>query len=35
MILEYNSIFMQDNTPIHKTHKVRDMFIELGVEIIY
>jgi hypothetical protein len=33
-ILEYNSIFMHDNAPIHKAHKIRDMFIELGINII-
>jgi hypothetical protein len=34
MILEYNSIFMHDNTLIHKAYKVRDIFIELGIDII-
>jgi hypothetical protein len=34
MILEYNSIFMYDNTPIHKAYKIRDMFIELGINIM-
>jgi hypothetical protein len=27
-ILEHNSIFMQDNTPIHKAHKVQEIFSE-------
>jgi transposase len=34
MILEYNSIFMHNNSLIHKAHKIRDMFIELGIDII-
>lgn len=27
-------IFMQDNVPIHTTHKVRDWFKENGIETI-
>ena len=34
MILEYNSIFIQNNAPIYKTHKVIDFLIEIGIEVI-
>jgi DDE superfamily endonuclease len=33
-ILEPNSIFMQDNAPIHNAHKVRDWFEEQGIEVM-
>jgi transposase len=33
-ILEANSIFIQDNAPIHKTHKVTEFFEEIGIEVI-
>lgn len=33
-ILEHDSIFMQDNTPIHKVHKVRDWFIDNGIDVM-
>jgi hypothetical protein len=33
-ILEANSIFMQDNAPIHKAYKVRDFLINIGVNVI-
>jgi transposase len=33
-ILEHNSIFMQDNAPIHKAHKVIDFLEEMGIAII-
>jgi len=33
-ILEYNSIFIQDNAPIHKVHKVRDYLEEIEIEVI-
>jgi hypothetical protein len=32
-ILEHNSIFMHDNALIHKIYKIRDIFIELGINI--
>ena len=34
MILEHDSIFMQDNTPIHKAYKVTEFFEEIGIEVI-
>jgi hypothetical protein len=34
MILEYNNIFIYNNTLIYKTHKIRDIYIKLGVDII-
>jgi hypothetical protein len=33
-ILEHNSIFMQDNAPIHKVHKVTVFFQEIGIKVI-
>lgn len=33
-ILEYDSIFMQDNAPIHKAHIIRDWFIENGIDVM-
>jgi hypothetical protein len=33
-ILEDDSIFMQDNAPIHKAHKVRDWFIDHGIDVM-
>jgi hypothetical protein len=33
-ILEHDSIFMQDNAPIHKAHKVTEFFEEIGIEVI-
>jgi len=33
-ILEYDSIFMQDNASIYKAHKVRDFFEEIEIEVI-
>ena len=33
-ILEADSIFMQDNTPIYKAFKVRDFLIDIGVDMI-
>jgi hypothetical protein len=33
-ILEYNSIFMQDNVPIYKAHKVMAFFAEMGIEVM-
>jgi transposase len=33
-ILEGDSIFMQDNAPIHKAHKVRDFFVEMGIKVM-
>jgi hypothetical protein len=33
-ILEYNSIFMHDNAPIHKAHMVRDWLQEMGIEVM-
>ena len=33
-ILEHDSIFMQDNAPIHKAYKVRDFFIEEGIDVM-
>ena len=33
-ILEDDSIFMQDNAPIHKAHLVRDWFIENGIDVM-
>jgi hypothetical protein len=34
MILEHNSVFMQDNTPIYKAYKVIEFFKEIGIEVI-
>jgi hypothetical protein len=33
-ILEHNNIFMHDNAPIHRAHNIRDMFIELGIDMM-
>ena len=33
-ILEHDSIFMQDNAPIHKAHKVTEFFEEMGIEVM-
>ena len=33
-ILEYNSIFMQDNAPIHIAYKVIEFFEEIGIKVI-
>ena len=33
-ILEDDSIFMQDNAPIHKAHLIRDWFIDQGIDVI-
>jgi transposase len=33
-ILEHDSIFMQDNAPIHKAHLVRDFLLEEGIDIM-
>ena len=33
-ILEYNSIFMQDNAPIHKANKVTEFFQEIGINVM-
>ena len=33
-ILEYDSVFMQDNAPIHKAHKVTEFFAEMGIEVM-
>jgi transposase len=33
-ILEHDSIFMQDNAPIHKAHKVMDFLVEIGIDMI-
>jgi hypothetical protein len=33
-ILEHDSIFMQDNAPIYKAHKVRDWFIDNGIDVM-
>jgi transposase len=33
-ILEADSIFMQDNAPIHKAFKVRDFLINIGVDVM-
>jgi hypothetical protein len=34
IILEYNSIFIQDNAPIYKAHKVTEFFAEIGIEVM-
>jgi hypothetical protein len=34
MILEHNSVFIQDNAPIHKVHKVTEFFAEIGIEVM-
>ena len=33
-ILEHNSIFMQDNAPIHIAYKVIEFFEEIGIKVI-
>jgi transposase InsO family protein len=33
-ILDYDSIFMQDNASIHTAHAVRDWFIDHGIELV-
>ena len=33
-ILEHDSVFMQDNAPIHKAHKVTEFFAEMGIEVM-
>ena len=33
-ILEYNSIFMQDNAPIYTAYKVIEFFEEMGIKVI-
>lgn len=33
-ILEPDSIFMHDNTPIHNAHKVQDFFRDEGIEVM-
>ena len=33
-ILEHNSIFMQDNAPIHKANKVTEWFQEMGINVM-
>ena len=33
-ILEYNSIFMQDNAPIYKANKVTEWFQEMGIDVM-
>ena len=33
-ILEHDSVFMQDNAPIHKAHKVTAFFAEMGIEVM-
>jgi DDE superfamily endonuclease len=33
-ILEHDSVFMQDNAPIHKAHKVTEFFVEIGIEVM-
>jgi DDE superfamily endonuclease len=34
MILEHDSIFMQDNAPIHKAHMIRDWLEEMGIDVM-
>jgi hypothetical protein len=34
MILEHDSVFIQDNAPIHKVYKVTEFFAEIGIEVI-
>ena len=33
-ILEHDSVFIQDNAPIHKAHKVTEFFAEMGIEVM-
>jgi hypothetical protein len=33
-ILEYNSIFIQDNALIHKANKITEWFQEIGIDMI-
>ena len=33
-ILEDDSIFMQDNAPIHKAHLIRDWFIDQVIDVM-
>jgi hypothetical protein len=33
-ILEHNSIFIQDNAPIHKANKITEWFQEIGIDMI-
>ena len=33
-ILEHDNIFIQDNAPIYKAHKITDFFQEMGIEIM-
>ena len=33
-ILKHNSVFMQDNAPIHKAYKVIAFFVEIGIEVM-
>ena len=33
-ILEHDSVFMQDNAPIHKAYKVTEFFEEIRIEVI-
>jgi hypothetical protein len=34
MILKHDSVFMQDNAPIYKAHKVTEFFKEIGIEVM-
>jgi hypothetical protein len=34
IILEHDSIFMQDNAPIHTAYKVTEFFEEMGIEVM-
>ena len=33
-ILDFDSIFMQDNAPIHKARIIREWFLEQGIEVM-
>ena len=33
-VLDYDSIFMQDNTPIHKAHAVTKWLEDMGIEVV-
>ena len=33
-MLDYDSIFMQDNAPIHKAHAVTKWLEEMGIEVV-
>jgi hypothetical protein len=33
-ILKHNSVFIQDNVPIYKAHKVTEFFIEIRIEVM-